>query len=122
MVLVVEDSAAQASALRGLLEGEGLRVLLAPNGRIGVELARQHMPDIIVLDVEMPEMDGFEACRRLKENPATADIPVVILTIHGDRAGAVLQGIDLGAVDFIPKDSFSHAVILETLRQLHILD
>jgi CheY-like chemotaxis protein len=122
IVLIVDDSVAQASALKWLLEQEGLQVLHAPNGRIGVEMAQQHLPDAIVLDIEMPEMDGFEACRHLKENPQTADIPIVILTVHGDRAGMVLKGIDLGAIDFIPKDPFSYTVILETLRQLNIMD
>ena len=122
MVLVVDDSVAQASALKWLLEQEGLRVLHAPNGRIGVEMAQQYLPAAIIMDIEMPEMDGFEACRLLKENPQTMDIPVVILTVHGDRANVVLRGIDLGAIDFVPKDPFSYTVIMETLRQLNVMD
>ena len=121
-VLVVEDSTAQASALKWLLEQAKLRTLCAPNGRAGVEMAQQHQPDIIILDLEMPEMGGFEACKHLKQNPQTADIPIVIMTVHGDRAAVVLKGIDLGAIDFIPKDPFSYTVLLETLRQLHIID
>jgi CheY-like chemotaxis protein len=120
-VLVVEDSMAQAYALKLLFEQEGMQVLHAPNGRVGVDMAQQYTPDVIVLDIEMPEMDGFEACRQIKADPQTAHIPVVILTVHGDRAAVVLQGIDLGATDFIPKDPFSYQVILETLRQLQIL-
>ena len=121
-VLVVEDDPAQASALRWLFEQEGLRVLHALNGRIGVDMAQEHTPDIIILDIEMPEMNGFEACKHIRNNPKTADIPIVMLTIHGDRAAMVLEGLDLGATDFIPKDPFSYSVILETLRQLDILD
>ena len=83
-------------------------------------LAQQHMPDVIVLDVEMPKMGGFQACRYLKEDPRTAQIPIVMLTVRDDAVTA-LRGIDLGAVDFIPKDAFSGPVLLETLRQLHIL-
>jgi DNA-binding response OmpR family regulator len=119
-VLIVEDSPAQALALKHLLKEEGLQVLWAPDGQVGVELAQQHVPDSIVLDVEMPKMGGFEACRRLKEDSRTAHIPIVMLTVRDDAVSA-LRGIDLGAVDFIPKDAFSGPVLLETLRQLHIL-
>lgn len=119
-VLIVEDSPAQALALEHLLKREGLRVLWAPDGQAGVALAQQHMPDVIVLDVEMPKMGGLEACMYLKEDTRTAQIPIVMLTVRDDAVTA-LQGIDLGAVDFIPKDAFSGPVLLETLRQLHIL-
>ena len=119
--LVLEDSPAQALALKQVLEQEGLRVLWALDGKVGVAMAREHLPDVILLDVEMPEMNGFEACRVLKENPQTSEIPVIILTVRTEPA-AVMQGIDMGAVDFVPKDTFSIAVLLETLRQLHILD
>ena len=120
-VLIVEDSPAQALALHRLLEQEGLQVLWAPDGRVGVTMAQQYVPDAIVLDIEMPKMDGFEACRRLKENAQTASIPIVMLTVHTEPA-SLMQGIDLGAIDFIPKDAFSDRVLVETLRQLQILD
>lgn len=119
-ILIVEDSPAQALALKHLLREEGLRVLWAPDGLVGVTLAQQFMPDAIVLDVEMPRMGGFEACRRLKEDDQTADIPIVMLTVRDD-ADTALRGMDLGAIDFIPKDAFSGSVLLETLRQLYIL-
>ena len=119
-VLIVEDSPAQALALEHLLKAEGLRVHWARDGRVGVALAQEHAPDVIVLDVEMPNMDGFEACQHLKANAQTAGIPIVMLTVLDDAAAA-MQGIDLGAIDFIPKDAFSGPVLLETLRQLHIL-
>ena len=83
-------------------------------------MARQHLPDAIVLDIEMPRMGGFEACRHLKKDRRTAGIPIVMLTIRDDAATA-LHGIDLGAIDFIPKDAFSESVLLGTLRQLRIL-
>ena len=119
-VLIVEDSPAQALALEHLLKTEGLRVHWAPDGRIGVALAQKHVPDVIVLDVEMPHMDGFEVCQHLKANAQTARIPIVMLTVLEDAAAA-MKGIDLGAIDFIPKDAFSGPVLLETLRQLSIL-
>jgi len=119
-VLIVEDSPAQALALKQLLKKEGLQVLWAADGQVGVMLAQRYMPDVIVLDIEMPRMNGFEACRRLKGDARTVDIPIVMLTVRDDAATA-LHGLDVGAIDFIPKDAFSGSVILETLRQLRIL-
>jgi CheY-like chemotaxis protein len=119
-VLIVEDSPAQALALGKALEREGVAVLHAPDGRSGVVMAQQHAPDVIVLDIEMPEMNGLEACRRLKADARTANIPVVMLTIR-DEVTTATQGLDLGAIDYIPKDAFSETVLLETLRQLHVL-
>jgi len=121
LVLVVEDSPVQAMALQQLLEQKGLQVLRALDGRVGVAMAERHLPDVIILDIQMPEMDGMEVCRRLKQNPQTRHIPVVMLTAHSELA-TLLQGLSLGAVDFIPKDAFSDTVLLETLRQLHMLD
>ena len=120
VVLVVEDSPVQALALVELLQREGMEVLCAPNGRSGLLLAERYLPDIIVLDVQMPEMDGLEACRQLKGNPHTANIPIVLLTAHSEPH-VLKEGFEGGAVDFIPKDAFSGVVLLETLRQLDIL-
>jgi DNA-binding response OmpR family regulator len=119
-VLIIEDSPAQALALESLLREEGLEVLWAPDGKAGVLKAQEHTPDAILLDIEMPEMDGFEACKRLKHSAQTADIPIVMLTVRDDTATA-LHSIDLGAIDFVPKDAFCGPILLETLRQLHIL-
>jgi CheY-like chemotaxis protein len=116
-VLVVEDSPVQASALVQFLKQMGLQVVHAFNGRLGIEMAEQVDPDLILLDVLMPEMDGYEACRRLKENPQTAEIPVVMLTVHTEP-GSAQRGIEEGAVEYIPKDAFSYTVLEETLRQL----
>ena len=120
-VLIVEDSPIQALALQQMLEQKGLRVLRALDGCTGVAMAERYLPDVVVLDVQMPKMDGLEACRRLKQNPMTHNIPIVMLTAHGEPA-TLTQGLDLGAVDFIPKDAFSDTVLLETLRQLRVLD
>ncbi len=120
-ILIIEDSTIQAEALRKLLEQHGLRVLCAPDGRVGVELAQQWLPDVIILDVKLPDMDGFEVCRYLKDNPKTENIPIVMLTVYSDLPN-LRMGIYLGAVDFIPKDEFANVVLLETLRQLQVLE
>lgn len=120
MVLVIEDSPSQALKLKYRLEREGLQVFWARDGRTGVDMALQLLPNAIVLDVEMPEMDGFEACRRIKADDRMSNIPVIMLTVHAEP-GVVGELLARGAVDFIPKDDFSIEVLLETLRQLHIL-
>ncbi len=119
-VLVIEDSPVQILALRELLEQENLRVLCATDGRAGVSMAEQHHPDAIVLDIQMPEMNGLEVCRLLMASPQTATIPIVILTAHNET-DILRLGLELGAVDFIPKDPFSDQVLLETLRHMNIL-
>lgn len=120
-VLIIEDSPAQALALGHSLDQKGLQVIWAPNGKIGVAMAQEHLPDAILLDVEMPEMNGIETCKQIKEHAQTADIPVVMLTVHTEPILAA-ELLNRGAIDFIPKGAFSEAVLLETLRQLHILE
>jgi CheY-like chemotaxis protein len=121
-VLIVEDSPVQAASIGELLQEKGLQVLYAPDGQAGLLMAQRYLPDLIILDLEMPRMNGLDACKYLKASPRTADIPVVMLTQHADRAGLVITGIDHGAIDFIPKDTFADAVLLETLRQLGVLE
>lgn len=120
-VLIVEDSPAQALALGHSLDKKGLQVLWAPNGKIGIAMAQEHLPDVILLDIEMPGINGIETCKQIKENAQTADIPIVMLTVHTEPILAA-ELLNRGAIDFIPKGAFSEAVLLETLRQLHILE
>lgn len=120
MVLVVEDSPVQALALVKLLERENLNVLCASNGQAGISMARCYLPDLIILDIQMPEMDGLEACRYLKRDPKTLDIPIILYTEHNEP-DMLKAGLEQGVVDFIPKDAFSDIVLLETLKQLNII-
>jgi two-component system alkaline phosphatase synthesis response regulator PhoP len=121
MVLVVEDSPTQALHMQALLEQEGLSVLLAHDGKAGLEMAQEMGPDLIVLDVQMPEMNGFQVCSELKNRRATKDIPIIMFTRHDEREAVVL-GLQTGAVDYIPKDAFADAVLLETLRQMKLIE
>jgi two-component system, OmpR family, alkaline phosphatase synthesis response regulator PhoP len=119
-ILVVEDSPVQALSLMALLEKEGLIVLCAPNGVAGLQMARENHPDLIVLDIEMPDIDGLRVCRTLRAARETAKIPVIFLTSHANPDN-VMDGLEGGAVDFIPKDDFSSTVLLQTLRALDML-
>ena len=101
-VLVVDDIASNIKVIAGMLADEGYGVKVAISGRKALELVPVHRPDIILLDVMMPEMDGFEVCRRLKADPATADIPVIFLSAK-DQAEDIVGGLELGAVDYVTK-------------------
>ena len=119
-ILVIEDSPTQAIHMQVLLEREGLQVLLAYDGPMGLQIAHDVHPDLIVLDVQMPGMNGFQVCRQLKGEIGTKDIPIIMFTRH-DEQEAVMLGLQTGAVDYIPKDAFADAVLLETLRQMEFL-
>ncbi len=79
-VLVIDDQPFFTTMLRNVLEQQGFRVLTASNGPAGLGLAKKQVPDAVLLDVEMPEMDGFTVCQRLKQDAALSHIPVIILT------------------------------------------
>lgn len=116
-ILLVEDSHPQALKIKLTLESNNCQVYWAETGLDGLELAGQKQLDLIVLDVELPDINGFEVCRRLKADPALANIPVIIMTTR-DAAEDALDGLDAGALDYIPKDVFAEAVLLETIKQM----
>jgi CheY-like chemotaxis protein len=107
-VLVVDDTPNNLSLARGLLQ-DSCRVKVATSGAKALELCAAAAPDLILLDIMMPEMDGFEVCRRLKANPLTAHIPVIFLTALDD-AVKIVAGLELGAVDYVAKP-FEPAVL-----------
>ena len=102
IVLVVDDASSTTQLLKAMLEVEGYEIAMAENGREGLALTRGIKPDLVILDVVMPEMDGYEVLQTLKGDPATKDIPVVMLTARRDDE-AIQEGLDLGAADYIPK-------------------
>lgn len=110
-ILVVDDDAKNRLLLRELIEARGDQVLEAEDGQTALALAAEHLPDAIVLDIMMPGMDGFEVCRRLKENRDTVHIPVLIVTALTEREDR-LRGIDAGANDFISKPVDQQEVLL----------
>ncbi len=101
-ILVVDDEGKNRALLRDLLEADGHEVFEACDGQEALELTQVARPDVILLDVMLPKLDGFEVCRRLKASPATAPIPVLLVTSLSGRSER-LQGIRAGANDFITK-------------------
>ena len=116
-ILVVEDDSDLRKILRAILMREGYSVLTAGDGEEGLEVVEAHHPDLILLDVMMPKMDGRELCRRLKANVRTSQIPIIMLTAMSetnDRIG----GLDLGANDYVTKPYEQHELLMRVRNLL----
>jgi two-component system nitrogen regulation response regulator NtrX len=114
-VLIVDDEDAVRSSLKMIFEYEGYEVLLAANGPVGLKLAEQESPDLVFLDIKMPQMDGLEVLKQLKEKDGS--IPVVILSGHGTVKTAV-EAVKLGAYDFIEKPPDSERILIAARNAL----
>ncbi len=101
-VLIVDDEASGRETLESILEGEGYRLEMAENGFQAIEKAKALLPDVILLDVMMPGMTGFEVCQRIRNDPQVAEIPIIVLTALDDRE-SLLNALKAGADDFISK-------------------
>jgi diguanylate cyclase (GGDEF)-like protein len=114
-ILVVDDIAANIKVLNGIL-GEEYNISFATDWRKGLDVARRVRPDIILLDVMMPEIDGYEICRRLKSETETKDIPVIFVTARGSEADEE-KGLAIGGADYIAKP-FRPAIVRLRVRNL----
>jgi diguanylate cyclase (GGDEF)-like protein len=101
-ILVIEDMDVLREEIAEILQYEGFQVLSAPDGRQGLALANQHLPDLILCDIAMRELDGYDTLRAIRANPATATIPFIFLTAKVSKAD-MRQGMDLGADDYLTK-------------------
>ena len=113
-ILLVDDQPANLEIVCDLLESQGCRISMAPDGATALRIAAQTAPDLILLDVVMPGMDGFAVCRRLKQNPELQHIPVIFITAKDVREG-VVEGFQAGGVDYITKP-FQDAEVLVRVR------
>ncbi|OGG46562.1 MAG: hypothetical protein A3F84_18600 [Candidatus Handelsmanbacteria bacterium RIFCSPLOWO2_12_FULL_64_10] len=118
-VLLVDDTPANLKLLRQALEPEGYRILIAPSGETALKIACHAHPDLILLDVQMPGLDGFETCRCLKENPATQDIPVIFVTARAETE-SVVEGFRAGGIDYVVKPFQSEEVLARVQTHLKI--
>lgn len=109
-ILVIEDEAETRENLVLMLEMEGFRPCSAPNGRRGVEVAKRELPDVILCDVSMPELDGYGVLEALRANEETVSIPFIFLTAKGDKKD-LRTGMNLGADDYLTKPASAEDVL-----------
>jgi len=123
-ILIVDDEPFNIDYLTQELEESGCAVLSAANGLEALEAVRSQAPDLVLLDIMMPVMDGFEVLARLKADPAARDIPVVVISASSDMR-SVVKGISLGAEDYLPKPfepALLHARVSSSLEKKRLLD
>lgn len=101
-IAIVEDEANIVELIKYNLDREGYRTISANNGRKGLELVRQELPDLVILDLMLPELDGLSVCKQLRSDPLTKTIPIIILTAKSEEADRVL-GLEMGADDYVTK-------------------
>ena len=116
-ILVVDDTPANLEVLCLALEAAGYDVMFADSGTVALGLATRFAPDLILLDVTMPGMDGFEVCRRLQQDDATRSIPVIFLTARGD-VDNVVEGLRIGGIDYVIKPFRKEEVLARVRTQL----
>lgn len=126
-VLVIEDEADVVDLLRYNLNRAGFAVLIANSGDKGINIAKERRPDVIILDLMLPSLNGYEVCKALKKDPNTVSIPIVMLTAKGSPDDRI-KGLELGADDYVPKPFSPRELVLRTqallrrLRTAHRLD
>jgi DNA-binding response OmpR family regulator len=114
-ILVVEDEESLLKLESILLTSKGYEVRGVSNGQAALEAIAEELPDLILLDIMLPEMDGFEVCRRLKSDPATKELPVIMLTAKKSRED-MARGEKVGADWYITKP-FKSAMVIETIQR-----
>lgn len=119
LILVVDDTPANLEVISEMLAEAGYTVATAIDGERALKRVQTHPPDLILLDVQMPVIDGFETCQRLKSNPVTADIPVIFITALSDTDSKV-KGFALGAVDYIAKPFQEQEVLARISTHLQL--
>lgn len=118
-ILLVDDVPANLSVLVSALEPHGYEILAAPNGSAALKVAAKALPDLILLDILMPEMNGLETCRRLKQDEATRDIPVIFLTARCEME-SIVDGFRAGGVDYVVKPFQTEEVLSRVATHLRI--
>ena len=119
-ILVVDDVVSNVLLLKILLTKENFKVLTANNGYTCIEIAQNNHPDLILLDVMMPDINGFETAEKLKSDPATADIPIIFLTALNAPSDLV-KGFQVGANDFLTKPFNKAELVMRVMRQIQLV-
>ncbi|MFH1207294.1 MAG: response regulator [Patescibacteria group bacterium] len=116
-IVLIEDDAFLAGMYVAKLNLENFEVHLAPDGEKGLKMAQAELPAIILLDIILPKMSGFDVLKSLKEGPSTKSIPVILLTNLGQRDD-VQKGLDLGASDYLIKAHFMPSEVVDKIKKL----
>lgn len=119
-ILIVDDTPANLQVLSNLLKDSGYKVRAAPNGLIALRTIESKQPDLLLLDVNMPEMNGYEVCQQLKSDPATAGIPIIFISALNETLDKV-KAFELGAADYITKPFQFEEVQARVALQLKLL-
>jgi DNA-binding NtrC family response regulator len=109
-ILVVDDTPANIQTLTAILKEKGYQLSVATNGRQAIEVIERVHPDLVLMDVMMPEMNGYEACSRIKESPAWRDLPIIFLSAKTETSD-IVHGFELGAVDYVAKPFNAHELL-----------
>jgi CheY-like chemotaxis protein len=115
-ILFIEDESALQKTFGDLLGQEGYQVIPALDGEVGLKLAQTENPDLILLDLILPKLHGFEVLKQLKENPQTKEIPVIALT-NLEGIGDVEKAIELGAAHYLVKSNYSLEELITKIKQ-----
>lgn len=118
-VLVVDDSVVNVRLLAGILGGAGYRTRVATNGARALDVIRAQAPELVLLDVEMPGMDGYEVCRTLKGDPATRDVPIIFISAH-DSPREKVRAFESGGVDYVTKPFEPQEVLARVATHLEV--
>lgn len=120
-LLIVDDVQTNVLLLKALLSKDGYNIMVANNGQVALDLIREELPDLILLDVMMPEMDGFEVAQHLREDERTFHIPIIFLTALDDTE-SIVKGFKLGASDFISKPFRKEELMVRLRHQLSLVE
>lgn len=119
-VLLVEDSPTQAELIAAQLSQYGIQVIVASDGAQGLRMVAAQLPDLIVLDVNMPKMDGYQMCQRIRRDLETADIPIIMFTAANSES-EIQRGVEAGADGYVVKDQDAILNLLATLNDFDLL-
>ncbi|MDM8527644.1 response regulator [Anaerolineales bacterium HSG24] len=122
-ILIVDDIRANVRLLAGLLDAQGYNIQFAFNGNMALNAVQKELPDLILLDIKLPDINGFEVCQRLKKDPYSADVPIIFVSAS-DKTLDKVTAFSVGGVDYITKPFQSHEILARvethlTIKQLH---
>ncbi|OGO17592.1 MAG: hypothetical protein A2Z15_08485 [Chloroflexi bacterium RBG_16_50_11] len=115
-ILIVEDDPSFSRAINYIVQKEGYDVITASNGMTGLRMAKEEKPDLLILDVMLPGLDGFEICNRLRQDPQTAKLPIIMLSAKGQEADKA-TGLKVGANEYLTKP-IDRTLLLEKITSL----